>query len=291
MPNTKFKMSDKTSRRIFIKSAGMGIAVSSYSGILGSVGNPEELSVSKGPGRIKLGLASFTFREFSLEDTISMTQRLGLKHIALKSFHLPLDSTREQITAASEKCRAGGLDLYGCSVVVLKNEDEVNQVFEYANTAGMRMIIAQPESDLLELVNKKVQEYNLMFAIHNHGPEDKNFPSPPVTFERIKKLDSRIGLCIDVGHAKRSGFDPSECILKCRNRLLDIHIKDIRTVTQAIDPIEAGRGILDIPSILKAVLKINYSGIVSLEFEKDGKDPLPGAAESMGYLRGILSVI
>jgi sugar phosphate isomerase/epimerase len=130
-----------------------------------------------------------------------------------------------------------------------------------------------------------------MFAIHNHGPEDKNFPSPPATYEKIKMLDPRIGLGIDIGHAKRSGLDPAECLMKCKSRLLDIHIKDIRTVTQAIDPVEVGRGILDIPGILKTILKIKFTGIVSLEYEKDGKDPFPGVAESIGYIRGILSVI
>ena len=284
-------MSSKTTRRNFIKSAGMGIALSSYSGAFASLGNQKQITANERDERIKLGLASYTFREFSLDDTISMTRRIGLKYIALKSFHLPLESTKEEIIAAAEKVRAGGLDLYGCSVVILKNEDEVNQVFEYAKTAGMKMIIAQPESDLLDLINKKVKEYNLRFAIHNHGPEDKNFPSPPVTYEKIKMLDSRIGLGIDVGHVKRSGLDPSECILKCQNRLLDIHIKDIKTVTQAIDPIEVGRGILDIPGILRTILKIKYSGIVSLEYEKDGKDPFPGVAESIGYIRGILSVL
>jgi sugar phosphate isomerase/epimerase len=284
-------MSIKTSRRIFIKSASMGIAVSSYSSVFGSWGNQKQMTEKEGNERIRLGLASYTFKEFSLDDTISMTQRLGLKYIALKSFHLPLESTKDEIIAATAKVRAGGLDLYGCSVVVLKNENEVNQVFEYAKTAGMKMIIAQPESDMLELVNKKVQEYNIMFAIHNHGPEDKNFPYPQVTYEKIKKLDSRIGLCIDVGHAKRSDADPSECIEKCADRLLDVHIKDLKTISQIADPVEVGRGKLDIPGILRTLLRINYSGIVSLEYEKDAKDPLPGVAESIGYIRGILSVI
>ena len=187
-------MSMKTSRRIFIKTAGMGIAFSSYSGVFGSPGNQKQMTEKKENERIKLGLASYTFKDFSLDDTISMTKRLGLKYIALKSFHLSLESTKDEIIAASAKVRAGGLDLYGCSVVVLKNENEVNQVFEYAKNAGMRMIIAQPEPEMLELINKKVQEYNIKLAIHNHGPEDHNFPSPLDTLVKIKKLDSRIGI-------------------------------------------------------------------------------------------------
>ena len=284
-------MSLKSSRRIFIKSASIGIAACSYPAVFRSWGNEKQMTEQEGNERIKLGLASYTFKEFSLEETISMTQRIGIKYIALKSFHLPLESPNDEIIAATAKVRAGGLDLYGCSVVVLKDLNEVNQVFEYAKTARMKMIIAQPESDMLELIDKKVQEYNIMFAIHNHGPEDNNFPSPQVTFEKIRELDSRIGLCIDVGHAKRSGADPSLCIKQCAGRLLDVHIKDLKTISQIADPVEVGRGKLDIPEILRALLNINYSGIVSLEYEKDAKDPLPGVSESIGYIRGILSVI
>jgi sugar phosphate isomerase/epimerase len=269
----------------------MGIAVCSYSAVFGSWGKNELVIENESKERINLGLASYTFKEFSLDETISMTQRLGIKHIALKSFHLPLESSKDEIIAAAAKVRAGGLDLYGCSVVVLKDVNEISQVFEYAKTAAMKMIIAQPESHLLELINRKVQEYNIMFAIHNHGPEDNNFPFPQVTYEKIKTLDSRIGLCIDVGHAKRSGTDPSECIKKCADRLMDVHIKDLRTISRIADPVEVGRGKLDIPGILRTLLSINYSGIVSLEYEKDAKDPIPGVAESIGYLRGILAVI
>jgi sugar phosphate isomerase/epimerase len=284
-------MSIKPSRRIFIRSASMGIAGCSYSTVFGIWGNEKQMSEKEGKERIKLGLASYTFKDFSLDETISMIQRLNIKYIALKSFHLPLESSKDEIIAATAKVRAGGLDLYGCSVVVLKNEDEVNQVFEYAKTAGMKMIIAQPESDLLELVNKKVKEYNIMFAIHNHGPEDNNFPNPQVTYEKIMNLDSLMGLCLDIGHAKRSGIDPSECIKRCAERLMDVHIKDLKTISQIADPVEVGRGKLDIPGIIRTLLSINYSGIVSLEYEKDSKDPLPGVAESIGYIRGILSVI
>lgn len=284
-------MSLKPTRRIFVKSAGMGIALCSYSSVFGRWSNEKRLTENKSNERIKLGLASYTFKEFSLDETILMTQRLGIKYIALKSFHLPLESSRDEIISSTAKVAAGGLDLYGCSVVVLNDVNEVNQVFEYAKTAGMKMIIAQPESTMLEMINRKVQEYNIRFAIHNHGPEDINFPFPQVTYEKITKLDSRIGLCIDIGHAKRSGTDPSECIKICADRLLDVHIKDLKTISQIADPVEVGRGKLDIPEILSTLLKINYSGIVSLEYEKDAKDPLPGVAESIGYIRGVLSVI
>lgn len=280
-----------TSRRAFLKTGVAGIAISSFPSVLKAY-NTKILSVeNKFSDRLNLGLASYTFREFGLDETIAMTSRLGLRHIALKSFHMPLESTMDEIKAAAAKVREAELDLYGCSVVVLKNKVETNQVFEYAKNAGMRMIIGQPVPELLELINKKVEEYDIKFAIHNHGPEDHNFPSPLETYEKIKILDPRIGLCIDVGHTKRSGFDPADCIRKCADRLLDIHMQDLFAFGHVTDVCEVGRGKLDIPGILRALLEIKFSGIVSFEYIKDPKDPLAGVAESVGFVKGILSIL
>ena len=104
-------------------------------------------------------------------------------------------------------------------------------------------------------------------------------------------LDQRIGLCIDIGHTKRLGLDPSEAAKKYADRLHDVHIKDVSAETAEGSTIEIGRGVIDIPKFLRTLQKIDYQGNVSFEFEKDGKDPLPGVAESVGYVRGVLSVI
>jgi len=241
--------------------------------------------------RLDLGMASYTFRKFSLEDTIAMTRRLGLARIALKSFHLPLESTEAEIKEAAAKVRDAGLDLYGCGVVYMKTGDEVNRAFDYAAAAGMRVIIGVPEHSLLELVNEKVREYDIKVAIHNHGPGDERYPSPESVYEKIKGLDRRIGLCIDIGHTKRVGADPSESALKYASRLHDVHIKDVSAASKEGTTVEIGRGVIDIPEFLDTLLTIGYAGSVSLEYEKDAEDPLPGAAESVGYIRGVMSVI
>jgi len=281
----------KTSRRKFIKSAGIGIAVSSYTGVLGSFAAESQKKAPEVNEKLKLGLASFTFMKFSLDKAIEMTNKVGLKYIALKSFHLPMDSTKEAITAAAAKVRAAGLNLYGCSVVVLNNENEVNQAFEYAKAGEMGMIVAQPVVGLLDLLEKKVKEYNIKLAIHNHGPEDHNFPSPLDTYEKIKKRDPRLGLCIDIGHVRRSGFDPSDCIKKCADRLMDIHIKDLKTIQITSDVCEVGRGKLDILGVLRTLIGIKFKGVVAFEYEKDLDDPLAGLAESVGFTKGVLAVL
>lgn len=287
----------KTTRREFIKRAGIGMAVGSVTPWIGSRekdaanADPPLLELKEKPSRLNLGMASYTFREFPLDETLKMTRRLGLERIAFKSFHLPLESSEEQIKAVVEKTHAAGLDLYGCGVVYMQNEEEVEQAFHYAQTAGMRVIIGAPDPGLLKMVNKMVNIYDIRVAIHNHGPEDQSYPTPESVYVKIKDLDPRVGLCIDIGHTQRAGVDPSESAERFSDRLIDFHIKDVTSSTKEGQTIEIGRGVIDIPEFLRTLIKLDYKGSVSFEFEKDGKDPLPGVAESVGYVRGVLSSI
>jgi inosose dehydratase len=187
--------------------------------------------------------------------------------------------------------KAAGLDLYGGGVIYMKNEAEVNQAFDYAKAAGMKVIIGVPLPELLPLVDKKVKEYDIKVAIHNHGPGDKVYPVPATIIEKIKDLDKRIGLCNDVGHTFKAGVDPVASIEQFADRLLDIHMKDETRADAQADTMEVGRGIMNIPQIIRALVKINYSGIVSFEYEKLENDPLPGLAESVGYVRGVMATV
>lgn len=282
-------MANKTTRREFFKTAGVGFAAGALAGV--NCAGPEPTTIKDGYKRLNLGMASYTFQKFSLEDTLEMTNRVGLKYIAFKSMHLPLESTEDEIKAVVTKVKEAGLELYGCGVVYMSNEDQVHQAFDYAKNADMKVIIGVPEHNLLELVNKKVAEYDIKLAIHNHGPGDKRYPSAQSAYEKIKDMDPRMGLCIDIGHTKRIGIEPSEDVEMFSDRLHDIHIKDVSEASAKGSSVEAGRGVIDIPKFLRTLLKINYSGVVSLEYEKDAGDPLSGAAESIGYFKGVLSVI
>jgi len=244
-----------------------------------------------GKTKFGLGLASYTLREFNLEDTLAMTRRVGLKYICFKDIHLPMDSTPAQIEAAVQKVNDAGLILYGGGVIYMRNEKQVNDAFDYAKAAGMEVIVGVPQPELLPLVNEKVRQYDIKVAIHNHGPTDKVYPTPDVAYEKIKDLDIRIGLCNDIGHTMRAGIDPAVSARKYADRLLDVHIKDVSEATANGHAVEVGRGVIDIPRFLKTLINIEYDGIVSFEYEKDAKEPLAGLAESVGYVKGALAAI
>ena len=282
-------MTKKTKRREFMKLAGMSFVAATLPISGGATDRGLEPKKTKDNRSFELGMASYTFREFGLDETLAMTRRLGLKKIAFKNFHLALESSEPDIKAVVKKVEAQGLELYGCGVVYMQNEEEVDQAFRYARAGGMEVIIGVPNHELLEYTNQKVQEYDIKLAIHNHGPGDELYPTPQSVYERIKDLDPRMGLCLDIGHTQRSGIDPSEAAEKVADRILDIHLKDVTAASAEGGPVEIGRGVIDIPRFLRTILEIGYTGIASFEYEKDPEDPLPGVAESLGYIKGLLS--
>jgi len=282
----------RTTRRNFLKTVGAGLAAPVISDRLFSAQQtrPDSLLILQ-KYRFELGMASYTFRAFGLDDTLAMTKKLGLRKIGFKSMHLPLESTPDEIRAVVAKVKDAGLDLYAGGVVYMRTEAEVKQAFEYAKAAGMKIIVGVPNHELLGLAEKCTQEFDIRLAIHNHGPTDKLYPTPESVVEKVRNLDKHVGLCIDIGHTIRCGIDPADSVERLFERLLDVHIKDMTAAAVEGGPVEIGRGVIDIPKFLRTLIKLNYAEVVSLEYEKDEKDPLPGAAESIGYVRGVLAAL
>jgi len=280
-----------SNRRSFIKKASagaIGIAITT----IPEIANASNLSIEEvSKTDLKLGVASYSLREFSMEEALDMTLRCGLNRITFKSMHLALDSDKETIKKAVSLCKEKGIVLYGAGVVYMKTKEEVDQAFEYAKTAEMEMIIGVPNHELLGYVEEKVKQYDIKLAIHNHGPGDKLYPSAESAYTRIKNMDKRMGLCIDIGHTKRINRDPEQDLKEFFDRVFDMHIKDVTAAVAEGKTCVIGRGVINFPSFLKSVIQLGYQGTLAIEYEADKKDPLPGMAESIGYVKGILTTL
>ena len=276
-------------RRHFLQIAG---AVPAFAGL--SVAT-SSLAVAQTAGstkpKFRLGVASYTFRNFDRAQTIAMTSRAGLEAICFKDMHLTMDATDAECAAAAAECKEAGLSLYACGVVYMRSAADVNNAFRYAKAAGMETIVAAPNPELLPLVEEKVKETGIYIAIHNHGPGDGTYPTPTAIMEKVGSLDRRIGICIDVGHTARIGADVVKSIKEYKDRIHDVHFKDETAATPQGQTCICGRGVLDLQGYLSALLEIGYDRVLSFEYEADGNDPLPGLMESVGYVRGMLKVL
>ena len=276
-------------RRNFIKTTGLGLAAASVSGLVSASVMPAEKKA--GDFDFKLGVASYSCRKFSLEQALDMTARCGIDQISLKSMHLPLDADKATIQKDIALCKEKGINPYGAGVIYMRSKADVDQAFEYAKNAGVGVIIGVPNHEFLDYVEDKVKEYNIRLAIHNHGPGDKLYPSAESVYDRIKNRDKRMGLCIDIGHTKRIHRDPEQDLKDFFPRVFDMHIKDVTKADGDGKTCIIGRGVIDFPSFLKAVIKLDYKGTLALEYEAEGEDPLPGMMESFGYVKGILATM
>jgi hypothetical protein len=268
-------------RRQFIAAGGLGAAALAANG-------------AEAPRRgrpMTLGLPTYMFKHYTLDQTLAMAQRVAVQHLCIRSNLLALDSTDAEIMAAVAKVKAAGLVPYGGGVIYMKDEASVARGFDYARAAGFGIISINIRPDLLPLLERKVREFDIQAAIHNHGPEDRHYPTPQAIYEKIRTLDRRIGICHDTGHTRRAGVDPVEATRKTADRILDVHLKDVDAATRQGHSTELGRGIVDLPGILRALRDTGYAGVVGIEYEKHMQDLLPGLAESVGYARGVLAVV
>lgn len=236
-------------------------------------------------------MAGYTFLNFDLATSINMMKRVNVTALSIKDFHLPLNSSPEKIKEVVTQLTSAGITPYAVGVIYMKSKEAVDQAFAYAKNVGVDMIVGVPDYELLNYTEEKVKAYNIKIAIHNHGPMDKLYPGPKEAYDLIRKKDKRMGLCIDIGHTQRTGLSPADAVLQFKDRLFDLHLKDVTTATNEGQAIEMGRGVIDFPALVKALNKINFSGYSSIEYEKDMKDSLAGIAESVGYFRGVMKTI
>lgn len=275
-----------SNRRKFIHQTILGITGTALMPSMGRANVPVSKSITLSNAPLQIGMAGYSFAKFSLDQSITMMKRIGLTNLSLKEIHLPLNSTDEQISAAMNKFKAADMNVYTVGVVYMKTKQAVDTAFSYAKKCGVNMIVGVPNYELIEYSEQKVKEYDIKLAIHNHGPEDALYPAPGDVYNRIKNLDARMGMCIDIGHALRAGTLPEKAIRAYKDRLFDLHIKDIHSSSKDGKGIEFGRGVINFGAVIESLRKVKYTGVCSIEYEKDMSDPLPGIAESVGYFRG-----
>jgi sugar phosphate isomerase/epimerase len=288
-------MNHLASRRSFLGAAGAGLAAASLPPAFGKI--------EPTPWGIKLGIATYTFREFDRADTIAFIKKLQIPWVSVKQmgvrgkYHWDMKAPAAEQAQAKKDFQDAGLKVMSAGNTDMKEltADGLRPLFEWAKNGGVPMLVAAPVHENIGVIEQLIKQYDIRVAIHNHGPEDKNFPTPESVLEVVKGRDPRFGLCMDVGHSARTGTDVVKAIADAGSRLLDMHVKDL---TQFKDTPEkqaknsqcdVGEGIMPFPQIFKQLKKMNYQGCVNLEYEINGKDPMVGVQKSFSYMRGVLA--
>lgn len=290
---------DRVPRRSFLTTAAATVAGAAL-GVAAtpSLGRSAESSPSEGrvpapepTHEIKLGIASYSLREFPLEKALEMAKTLRTPYINFKSMHVPYEKSPEELAAIRKQIEDAGFKIIGGGTITFNEDTDagVEKYFAYAKAAGMPTIVCTMPVATLPRVEKFAKQYDIKIAIHNHGTEDKIYPSPYDVLKHVKNMDPRMGLCMDIGHTVRTGTDPVKAVLDAGPRLHDMHAKDLADLSKRDSQVAVGEGKLPIAAIFRALQTIKYPGYVNLEYEIHAKDPLPGMQISFAHMRGVLA--
>jgi sugar phosphate isomerase/epimerase len=281
-------MRSDVTRRTFFGSVAAAAAMAA----LPRTSTAAPLSAAPDGKTLKIGLASYSMRKFTLDQALEMARAIGVRYMTFKDVHIPRTDPPETTRALRAKIEAAGITIMGGGTINMPNDQaQIRKDFVYAKNAGMPLIYASPDPAALDFIESMVKEHDIKLVIHNHGPEDKWWPAPQDAYKAIRARDKRMGLCIDIGHTIRTGTDPVQACLDCRDRLYDMHVKDLKVKTDKDSQVEVGRGVLDFPALFRALLSIGYEGQVGLEYEINADNPLPGMQESVAYMRGVLAAL
>ena len=267
----------------------------------------------------QLGVAGYTFREKGVDELLQMMRAADVHNLCVKDFHLKYTATDEEIAAFKAKCAEYGVKPYGLGPLYTDSNEKVRAYFEFAKRFGVKTIVGVPyelakgqkdkwnerlaSRKQLEYIDKLVKEFDIRYAIHNHGPQvAKMFPDVEFGYELIKDLDKRIGFCMDVGWEFGCGRNVAESIRKYGDRIYDIHLKNFavdipggrilsKEVPHSFTTVPMPRGDIDYGEVFKALAEVGYDGVCSLEYEKDFKNNLGPICESIGYARGVCDTI
>jgi sugar phosphate isomerase/epimerase len=275
-------------RRNFLVSSA-AIAAPFAGGPLGGAAFAAESS----GGDIRLGIATYSFRNFQRDLCIKYVKQLGIEYVDVKEFHLPQTDPPAAMAAGRKAFDKAGLKVIGGGNVSLQEPDEagLRKHFEYAKNVGFPMMICAPNHENLDPIEKLAKEFDIKMALHNHGPEDKHFPTPKSVLDAVKGRDARMCLCLDIGHTVRTGADVVQSIDDAGARLFELHMKDLKDLKERDSQVPVGDGKIPIPEIFKHLKKIGYQGVCSLEYEIDADNPFPGMQKSFAYMRGILACL
>ena len=267
-----------------------------------------------GCGKVKFrfGLAGYTCHRLTIDETLKLMKRLDVHDLCIKDFHLPFASTDAQIAEFKQKCADHDVTGYGLGPVYMETKEKAKEVFEFAKRVGVKTIVGVP-FEMKEVDGKKTRvesrslceyiaglcaEYDMRYAIHNHGPDIPHlFPTGERSWNMVKDLDPRMGLCLDIGHDFRAKANPADSIRRFHSRIYDMHVKNVLFDPVKNRAVPMPRGDMDLWEVVKTLVEVGYEGRCSLEYESfPEKGVVPGiketdVAECVGYFKGLMKAV
>lgn len=243
----------------------------------------------------KLGIQSYTFHKFTLEEAFDKTRELGINYIEIFPGHklskewedavFGINMTPEQKKWVKELAKSKGIKIIATGVFTTDNPDDWPKLFDLAIEMGMEFITCEPNIPHWDIVDNLVKETGIKISVHNH-PQPSDYWEPNLLLAQIKDRSKNIGSSADVGHWSREGLNPIEALKAMNNRIISLHFKDIEGPREDglfREDVIWGTGSLDLLGMLTELKQQNFKGVFSIEYENNWDNSVPDIKKCIEY--------
>ena len=223
---------------------------------------------------MRLAGHTYAFRGLPVAGALTALEELRFDAVEVWLGHLDSD-------AAIETVRSRGLDVVAVSAGGYYESDTATpaRAVEAAYALGAPRIVACVSPSRLREVAAAIPD-DLELCVENHW--DQQLARPGEVLRAIGALPSRVGACLDTGHALLAGVRPERFARGLEGRLRHVHLKDARPphyLERAVgrrirrrllprpEPPEPGTGALEISSLVAALSETGYTGTITAEDE------------------------
>jgi inosose dehydratase len=213
--------------------------------------------------------------------------RHGLTFVALSSGNVPIDSSSEARVIDQHVGHARFLRDAGGLYLQLIDERPKGREREAADYARLGRLLTE--------IGKRTADIGIPSAYHHHVG---SIGEKPDEIDRVlDAADPRyVRLLLDVAHYQVGGGDPAAAVNRYAERLLFLHIKDVRMRGAGeggpqFQFVELGRGTVDLPAVFAALREVSFRGWAVVELDsvpEPGRTPKEANEISKRYLERVI---
>jgi inosose dehydratase len=265
-----------TTRRSFLKFAAAG-------GIVVTAAPLMALS------HLDIGVGTYSYHTLSVDEMIAQLSRLRVRSIEMSrgEFMLLSHPQDELFRATREKLDRAAIHCASYYSATIKDDQDVENAIRFAKLLGSRNITGDATGGILRRIDQRLTQEGLTFGIHNHFFPNTRFAyeSPDDVLNALAPLSKTMGATADTGHFASCGYDPADAVRRLAPRLRMVHLKDVKAQGGEVNVL-LGAGIAGIPQVMQELHRQQFTGLVAVEYEKEG-DVNEDMAQEIAFARSL----
>lgn len=248
----------------------------------------------------KLGLQMYSIKEAAEKDLLGTLEKVANMGYHGAQFAGFFNHSAKEVKNKMDQL---GLQAAGAHVPIEELQTDLDGLLTYHETIGNRLLICPylPENmrttaddykrtaEIFNRVGEKVAQSGFRFGYHNHAFEFESFDGKTGFDLLYENTDPQyVKMELDCFWAEHANNSPIDLIGKYADRIVSLHIKDLKMEQNQPISTEIGNGTIDNATLIDAGYKYKVDWLV-VEQEDFTKDPLDSAIQNAKTMQSMLA--